>query len=73
MILVPTLLLLGPLRQDAGRATPEQAVYKFLGAVQSQDHHAMRSCVSPKLRKAEEGSGEIARQWDEPRRYFVSQ
>jgi hypothetical protein len=56
-----------------GQATPEQAVYKFLGAVQSHDRPAMRSCINPDaLEKVEEGSGEIARQWDElHRRYFV--
>ena len=73
VILVPTLLLLGLAAAGCGQATPEQAVYKCLGAVQSQDRNAMRSCVNPEaLRKAEEGSGEIARQWDELcRRYFV--
>lgn len=73
VILVPTLLLLGLAAAGCGQATPEQAVYKFLGAVQSQDRNAMRSCVNPEaLRKVEEGSGEIARQWDELcRRYFV--
>jgi len=56
-----------------GQATPEETVYKFLGAVQSHDNTAMRSCVSPEaLVKAASGEGELARQWEElQRRYMV--
>jgi len=56
-----------------GQTTPEQTVYKFLGAVQSHDHAAMRSCVNPEaLNKVAEGNGELARQWEELyRRYMV--
>jgi hypothetical protein len=57
-----------------GQATPEQAVYKFLGAVQSHDRDAMRSCVNPEaLEKVAEGSGEIARQWEELYRRYMAE
>lgn len=56
-----------------GQATPEQTVYKFLGAVQAHDSAAMRSCVNPEaLNKAAGAEGEMARQWEELyRRYLV--
>jgi hypothetical protein len=56
-----------------GQATPEQTVYKFLGAVQAQDRTGMRSCVNPEaLTKTADAEGEIALQWEElHRRYQV--
>lgn len=69
--LVAALLCLAS--AGCGQSTPEQAVYKFLGAVQARDREGMRSCVSPDaLEKAARGSGQMARQWDElNRRYFA--
>lgn len=71
-LLLPATFL-GLAAAGCGQAAPEQAVYKFLGAVQAHDRAAIRSCVNPgALDKVAEGSGEIARQWDELyRRYFV--
>ncbi|RJP29261.1 MAG: hypothetical protein C4536_11835 [Actinobacteria bacterium] len=55
-----------------GQATPEQTVYKFLGAVQAHDITAMRSCVNPEaLSKAAGGDGELARQWEELHRKYL--
>ena len=73
LLLILPALLLGLFAAGCGQATPEQAVYKFLGAVQSHDHDAMRSCVNPEaLNKVAEGDGELARQWEELyRRYLV--
>jgi hypothetical protein len=57
-----------------GQATPEETVYKFLGAVQSHDREAMRSCVNPEaLDKVAEGDGEIARQWEELYRRYMAE
>ena len=57
-----------------GQATPEQTVYKLLGAIQSHDQADMRSCVNPEaLRKAEESGGELARQWEELYRKYLAE
>jgi hypothetical protein len=72
-LLILCLLLVGLVAAGCGQATPEQTVYKFLGAVQSHDNPAMRSCINPEaLSKAAGGDGELARQWEElHRRYMV--
>jgi len=73
LLLILPALLFGISAAGCGQATPEQAVYKFLGAVQSHDHDAMRSCVNPEaLNKVAEGGGELSLQWEELyRRYLV--
>lgn len=70
LVLPAVLVSLAP--AGCGQSTPEQTVYKFLGAVQSHDREGMRSCVNPDaLDKAEGGDGQLARQWNElNRRYF---
>ena len=68
-LLILCVLLIGLAAAGCGQATPEQTVYKFLGAVQSHDNTAMRSCVNPEaLGKAAGGDGELARQWEELQR-----
>jgi hypothetical protein len=70
--LVLVALLICVPAAGCGQSTPEQTVYKFLGAVQSHDHAAMRSCVNPEaLSKAAEGEGELARQWEELYRHYL--
>jgi hypothetical protein len=73
MLLIPPALLAGLATSGCGQASPEQVVYKFLGAVQSHDRADMRSCINPEaLEKVLEMDGEIARQWEElDRRYLV--
>ncbi len=73
LLFVPLALMSCLAAAGCGQATPEQAVYKFLGAVQSHDRAAMRSCVNPEaLNKVAEGNSELARQWEELyRRYMV--
>ncbi len=72
-VLIPCMLFISLLALGCGQATPEETVYKFLGAVQAHDGTAMRSCINPEaLYKAADGSSEIARQWEElHRRYLV--
>jgi hypothetical protein len=73
-ICISSALLISLLAAGCGQATPEQTVYKFLGAVQSHDRAAMRSCVNPDaLLKARGGSGEVARQWEELSRRYLSE
>jgi len=72
--LVLPAVVLGLAVAGCGQTTPEQAVYKFLGAVQSHDRDAMRSCVNPEaLDKVAEGSGEIAREWEELYRRYMAE
>ena len=73
LYLVLAAVLLSLMAAGCGQATPEETVYRFLGAVQSHDRATMRSCINPEaLEKVREGSGEIARQWDElHRRYWM--
>lgn len=56
-----------------GQAAPEETVYKFLGAVQSHDYAAMRTCTKPEaLLKVEQEEGNLGYQWEElHRRYRV--
>jgi hypothetical protein len=57
-----------------GQATPEETVYKFLGAVQSHDYDAMRSCINPEaIRKVEEEESELAYTWDELYRRYQAE
>lgn len=73
LLLVLPLVVFCLTAAGCGQATPEQAVYKFLGAVQSHDNEAMRSCVNPEaLARVAEGSGEIARQWEELYRRYLA-
>jgi hypothetical protein len=67
-VLLPAVTAAG-----CGQATPEQTVYRFLGAVQAHDYGTMRSCVNPDaVAKVEEGQGELALEWEELyRKYMV--
>jgi hypothetical protein len=74
LLLVLTATVLCLAAAGCGQATPEETVYKFLGAVQSHDREAMRSCVNPEaLDKVAEGSGDIARQWEELYRRYMAE
>lgn len=54
-----------------GQTTPEQTVYKFLGAAQTHDFPAMRSCVNPEARnKVERDDGRLRQEWEELQRRF---
>ncbi len=56
-----------------GQETPEGTVYKFLGAVQSHDLPAMRSCVNPEaLKRVSGGEGELARAWEGLYRMYLA-
>jgi hypothetical protein len=71
--IVSAILFLCLVSAGCGQATPEETVYKFLGAVQSHDFDAMRSCVNPEaVLKVEERESELTYTWDELyRRYQV--
>ena len=72
LVLPPVVFCLAA--AGCGQATPEQAVYKFLGAVQSHDRDAMQACVNPEaLEKVEEGRGEIVREWEELYRRYMAE
>lgn len=65
--LLPAFTLMG-----CGQATPQQTVYRFLGAVQAHDYGAMRGCVNPDaVLKVEEGRGELAQEWKRLHREYV--
>ncbi len=71
---VAILLLVCAAVTGCGQATPEQTVYKFLGAVQAHDHAAMRSCVNPEaLNKAAVKDDELALQWEELNRRYTAE
>ena len=72
LAIIANLLSLSIVASGCYQATPEETVYKFLGAVQAHDTEAMRSCINPEaLLKAEESKGEILRQWDELNRKYM--
>ena len=72
--LIPCIVLISFYATGCGQATPEETVYKFLGAVQAHDSKAMRSCINPEaVHKAADGSSEIARQWEELQRRYLGE
>lgn len=69
---VPLLFLL-TLAAGCGQATPEDTVYRFLGAVQAHDFEAMRGCVNPQaVREVEESRSELAREWGELQKRYLA-
>jgi len=71
---VSSALLICMATAGCGQATPEETVYKFLGAVQSQDNAAMRSCINPEaVRKVEQEESELASTWEELRRRYQTE
>lgn len=67
---VPLLLL--TVAAGCGQATPEETVYRFLGAVQARDFDTMRGCINPEAaRKVEESEGDLAREWGELQRKYL--
>lgn len=71
-MVVASLLMALAAGAGCGRATPEQTVYSFLGAVQAHDFAAMRGCINPEaMRKADESRGELAQEWDDLKRKYM--
>jgi hypothetical protein len=74
LLVIASIIFFAITLAGCGQATPEKTTYKFLGAVQAHDYSSMRSCINPEaLRKAEEGEGELGRQWEGLyRKYLVN-